>query len=63
MSVLDFANTIFNYDRTKRDDLKNEILEKIKGENMAPLYQTLAEKYGWDIDQELLTTMKYGILL
>lgn len=60
MSVLDFSNIIFNYERTKSDDLKSQILEKIKEGNMAPLCQTLSEKYGWDIDQELLSKMKYG---
>ena len=58
MSGMEFANVIFNYDLTRSDSLKDQIQEKIKENDMTALYEALSSKYGWELDQDLLTTMK-----
>lgn len=55
---MEFANVIFNYDLTRSDSLKDQIQEKIKENDMTALYEALSSKYGWELDQDLLTTMK-----
>jgi len=42
-------------------ELKNEVFNLIKAEDMANLYESLCGELGWDIDQDLLQTMRVKI--
>ena len=56
--IMDLGNLVYNYDLSRKQgredvDSKNEILKIINEHEMNPLYQFLAGKYGWEVDQAL----------
>lgn len=54
---MEFANMLYNYERQKGLHLE-EIMTKLKADNMAPLYEHLCAKFAWQINDDLLQTMK-----
>jgi hypothetical protein len=63
---MDLANSIYNYDRLRNESsgaaqaavIQAEIMVEIKKDSMASLYTLLCEKYAWEQDTALLTTMQ-----
>lgn len=54
----DLAQLLFELEsNTGSSDNKEKIIELLKADDMAPMYQSLCEKHGWDIDDSLLNTM------
>lgn len=69
MALQELANDLYNYDllRSEGDLDKTEaclqkILRRIEEDGMAPLYTSLAEKFSWTVDNNLLDQLKYVIL-
>eukprot|EP01031_Cornospumella_fuschlensis_P036173 gene36172-43871_t len=65
MTMMDLANDIFRYETAlgeskveKAEALKKTILDKIRADNMAPLYSNLAEKFSWIADTEFLEPLR-----
>jgi hypothetical protein len=62
--LLDLANLLYNYELNRAEgrelsSLKDQILKLIEESEMAPLYAALSEKFAWNIDNELLSNLKY----
>eukprot|EP00981_Chlorochromonas_danica_P011803 scaffold4280_cov169-Ochromonas_danica.AAC.2 len=65
MALQELANDLYNYDllRSEGDLEKTEaslqkILRRIEEDGMAPLYASLAEKFSWTVDSNLLDRLK-----
>lgn len=54
---MELASWLYNYER-QNGLYKEEIMKEITDNAMAPLYEQLCAKYGWQLDEELLRTMK-----
>jgi hypothetical protein len=54
---MELASMLYNYERQEGLHL-DEIMAKLKEDTMAPLYEHLCSKYSWQLDEELLRTMK-----
>lgn len=62
---MDLAGLIFNYERLKSsnlldqlDSIQNQIMENIEKNNMSSLYLSLAAKFEWETDNDLLKKMR-----
>lgn len=44
--------------RTVMQVVKSEIMEEVKKDSMAPFYELLCERHGWEVDTGLLSELK-----
>ncbi len=67
--MLELANDIFLYERSHSvgassssssasNDVLKKIMDKITADDMSALYQSLAEKFSWTVDETLMNSMK-----
>lgn len=62
---MELANNIYNYERFRNEGnqqeanlLETSILKELTGNEMTPLYLSLAQKFNWTVDESLVGTLK-----
>lgn len=58
---LALAQLIHRYEHTSSSaqaELQAQIIDMVRRDNMAPFYEHIVSKYGWTLDESLLSTMK-----
>lgn len=59
---MELATLLYNYERQSGSH-KEAIVKEITDNSMALLYEQLCVKFSWQMDEELLQSMKYDTLL
>lgn len=56
--MMELATLLYNHERLNGAH-REAIMKEIKDNSMAPLYEKLAVQHSWEVDEDLLRTMKY----